>query len=186
MRRVFPTQGLTQAQAAPAGAGTAGVRAAGATVARVADPVLTREGNLRFAAIASAGYPADPAALHAEVLRLLAGQEAEPYGAVTLLFSVPPEDRAPPAWECQVGTPITGLARPMGAMVIEDYRQLTSLSLPHAGPVRELPATWRRLEAHARAAGQRLRPYWRLALRDRRLADGNLLPIAEAAVFVDR
>jgi hypothetical protein len=152
----------------------------------MADPVASREGNLRLASIPARGYPPDPFAMAREVQRLLEGQEVEAYGPTVVFVNLPPEDQPPQAWDCQVGTAITGLGRSLGAMTIEDYRQLRSLSLPHSGPIRELGATWRRLEAHARAANQRLRPYWRLALRNRRLADGNLLPLAEVAVFIDR
>jgi len=60
------------------------------------------------------------------------------------------------------------------------------LSLPHSGPARDLGLTHRRLRDHAAGLGYRLRPYWRLALRGRRLADGNLLPVADVAVFIDR
>jgi len=150
----------------------------------VADPTLSREGNLRFASLATRGYPRDPWALASEVRRLLEGQDVEPYGPVAIFFNLPPEDLA--TCECQVGTAITGLGRAMGAMLVEDYRGLTSLSLPHTGPIRELALTWQRLEAHAKAQGRATRPYWRLALRTQRMADGNLLPLAEAAVFLDR
>jgi hypothetical protein len=151
----------------------------------VAEPTLAREGNLRLASLASRGYPIDPFALAHEVARLLEGQEVEAYGATTVLVSLPPEDQPPAAWECQVGTAITGLARPIGPLLVEDYRQLRALSLPHAGPIKDLPATWRRLAEKARAMGGGVRPYWRIALRNRRLADGNMLPSADVSVFLD-
>ena len=150
------------------------------------EPLLKREGNLRFVGLASPGWPADPQALAAEVLRRLDGLEATPYGPATLLFSQSPAEGAPETWECQVGTAITGLPPAVPGAQVEDYRGLYALSLPHAGSVRDLPATWRRLTEHARGLGYRVRPYWRLALRRRRLADGNLLPVADAAVFLDR
>jgi hypothetical protein len=151
----------------------------------VADPKLVRDGNLRFAGISSPGYPDDPWLLVDEVRRLLEGQEVEAYGPAALMFNVAPVDLLPSAWECQVGTAITGLGRSMGAMSIEDYRGLQAWTLPHAGPTKDLTATWQRLAQHVQGLGQRLRPYWRLALRNRRLADGNLLPSAEVAVFLD-
>ena len=150
------------------------------------DPIAAREGNLRLASIPMHGYPADPFAVAREVERLLDGQEVEPYGPTVIFVSLPPGEQPPSAWECQVGTAITGMGRAIGAMTIEDYRQLRSLALPHAGPIRDLPTTWARLDAHARAAGDRLRPYWRVSLRKRRLADGNLLPSAELAVVLAR
>ncbi len=152
----------------------------------MAEPTPCRDGNLRFAGINAQGWPEDPLALVAEVRRILQAQpEIEAYGPASLLFSVPPTDLPPERWECQVGTAITGLARSMGPMAVEDYRQLNGWALVHSGPVANLPVTWGRLDAHVRARGGRLRPYWRLALRSRRLADGNLLPSAEVAVFLD-
>jgi hypothetical protein len=85
-----------------------------------------------------------------------------------------------------VGVAITGMARSLQGMLIEDYRNLVALSLPHSGAIRDLPQTWRKLHDHGRSLGRQVRPYWRLALRDRRLADGNLLPVADVAVFLDR
>ncbi len=149
------------------------------------EPLLKKEGNLRFASVAAPGYPLDPWALAEQVRTLLDEQEIDTYGPVTLLFSNGLIDLAPDAWECQVGVAITGLARPTGGMLIEDYRNLVALSLPHSGPIRELPRTWRTLHDHGRSLGKQVRPYWRLALRDRRLADGNLLPVADVAVFLE-
>ena len=57
---------------------------------------------------------------------------------------------------------------------------------PHAGPIRDLDSTHRRLVEHARTLGHVVRPYWRLALWRKRLADGNALPLAEVTVFVER
>ena len=152
----------------------------------MAEPTVCRDGNLRFAGINAPGWPRDPLALVAEVKRILQAQpEIEAYGPASLLFSVPPTDLAPHQWECQVGTAITGLARSMGPMAVEDYRQLHGWALSHSGPVTNLGLTWARLEAHVKGRGGRLRPYWRLSLRNRRLADGNLLPSAEVAVFLD-
>ncbi len=151
----------------------------------VADPTFAREGNIRFAGISSPGYPDDPWALEREVVRLLAGQEVEAYGPATLIFNVAPSDLPASGWECQVGTTITGLGRSMGRMSVEDYRGLHAWTIAHSGPIKDLTSTWRRLADHATGKGQRLRPYWRLALRDRRLADGNLLPSADVSVFID-
>lgn len=152
----------------------------------VAEPTLTREGNWRFAALASLGYPVDPWGLTSQVLQLLEGQEIEPYGPPCVLFSLPPTAAPFASAECQVGTAITGLGRSRGPLVVEDYRQLIALSLPHPGPIRELPMTWERLAAAAAARGATPRPYWRVALRTTRMADGNLLPRADVAVFLDR
>lgn len=152
----------------------------------MAEPLLKREGNLRFAGVPSAGYPADPLALVSDVRERLAGVALVPYGPSSLLFSVPPDDLAPNAWECQVGVAVTGQPAAVAGVTLEDYRNLYALSLPHSGPVRDLGLTHRRLSEHARSMGYRLRPYWRLALRGRRLADGNLLPVADVAVFIDR
>ena len=152
----------------------------------MAEPLLKREGNLRFAGVPSVGYPLDPLALGAEVRQRLTGVALVPYGPVTLLFSVAPDELAPAAWDCQVGVSVTGQPVAVPGVTLEDYRNLYALSLPHSGPVRDLGLTHRRLVEHAKGLGYRLRPYWRLALRGRRLADGNLLPVADVAVFIDR
>ncbi len=122
----------------------------------------------------------------AEVQQRLVGVTLVPYGPTTLLFSVPPDDLAPAAWDCQVGVAVTGQPVSLPGVSLEDYRNLYALSLPHSGAVRDLGLTHRRLCDHAKGLGYRLRPYWRLALRARRLADGNLLPVADVAVFIDR
>jgi hypothetical protein len=152
----------------------------------VPDPLLKREGNMRYAGLASAGYPLDPFALAEELRQHLAGREVTPYGPVTMLFSVAPEDSPPSHWSCQVGVAITGLPIPIPGVQIEDYRALYALSIAHAGPIRDLPATVRRLCEHGKGLGYRIRPYWRLALRRRPLADGNILPVADVAVFLDQ
>ena len=152
----------------------------------MAEPTLAREGNLRFASLPSRGYPLDPQGLAAQVLHLLEGQEIEPYGPTCIFFNLPPESEPLDLCECQVGTAITGLGRSRGALVVEDYRGLVALSLPHPGPIKELPQTWRRLAEAAAAREEPTRPYWRVALRTPRLADGNLLPLAEVSVFLDR
>jgi hypothetical protein len=152
----------------------------------VAEPLLKREGNLRFAGMPSAGYPPDALALGTQVRERLAGVALVPYGPISLLFSVAPDDLAPAAWECQVGVAVTGQPAAVPGVTLEDYRNLYALSLAHSGPIRDLGVTHRRLSDHAKTLGYRLRPYWRLALRGRRLADGNLLPVADVAVFIDR
>lgn len=151
----------------------------------MAEPLLKKEGNLRFASFAVAGYPVDPWALADRVRNLLDDQEIDTYGPVTLLFANSIVEEPPSAWECQVGLAITGLARPTDGMLVEDYRNLVALSLPHQGPIADLPRTWGTLSDHGRSLGRQVRPYWRLALRDRRLADGNLLPVADVAVFLE-
>ncbi len=152
----------------------------------MAEPLLKTEGNLRFASLPSAGYPGDPWLLGDRVRDLLDEQEIDTYGALTVWFPTAPGDAAPGTWECQVGLAMTGMARPSDGLLIEDYRNLVALSLAHTGPLRDLPLTWRTLHDHGRSLGRQVRPYWRLALRDRRLADGNLLPVADVAVFLDR
>ncbi len=156
------------------------------------EPTLAEEGNLRLAAVALPGWPADPVRETAAVTAALAGGSVSPYGASLLWFAMPPGDEPPARWECACGSAITGLTRagmnlPDGRrLLIEDYRDLRALSLPHAGPVRAVPETWKRLEAVARNRNARLRPYWRVALRRKRLADGNLLPVTEVSIFLDR
>ncbi len=158
----------------------------------VNEPTLAEEGNLRLAGLALPGWPTDPVREAAIVTRALAGESVSPYGATLLWFAMPPGDEAPARWECACGTAITGLTRagmslPDGRrLLIEDYRDLRALTLAHAGPVRAIPETWKRLEATAQHRSARLRPYWRVALRNKRLADGNLLPVTEISVFLDR
>lgn len=153
----------------------------------MADPKLTREGNLRIAGLAVEGYPDDAEASHAQVLARIATTQARAYGPVQMWFSLPPEDLPPARWSGQVGSAITGLPGTGTGLLVEDYRNLLALSLPHAGPIRELPITWRRLIEHARRLTLGTpRPYWRLQLRRRRMPDGNPLPIAECAIFLDR
>jgi hypothetical protein len=147
----------------------------------VPDPKLTREGNLRLACAAGQGWPADPLLLAAEVRRLAAAQGGSPYGAVQVFLAGAPDDEPPQAWECHVGCATASGER----LMIEDYRNLVALTLVHHGPVRLLGQTWRRLADHGKALGHRLRPYWRVRLRRTQLADGNLLPAAEVAVFLD-
>jgi hypothetical protein len=152
----------------------------------MSEPLLKSEGNLRFASLASVGYPGDPWLLAERVHELLDEQEIDAYGPLLVWFPGAPGETLASAWECQVGVAITGMARSQQGMLIEDYRHLVALSLPHSGAIRDLPQTWRKLHDHGRSLGRQVRPYWRLALRDRRLADGNLLPVAEVAVFLDR
>lgn len=157
----------------------------------VPDPKLTREGNLRLACLAAAGWPADPL-LAAEGLRqAVAGPEVGCHGPVQVFVAGAPGDEPPAAWEVHLGIAVTGMPRPGlthdgQRVLIEDYRDLVALTLPHHGPVRELGRTWKRLADHGAALGHRLRPYWRVCLRRRQLADGSILPASEVAVFLDR
>lgn len=157
-----------------------------ATLPPMPDPVLRSEGNLRFAGVARSGYAHDAEALVERVRSLM---EAQPgvacYGPVSLLFTLPPHGH-PETWECQVGLAVTGLPRPVQDVQVEDYHALQAAVLPHAGPIRDLDSTHRRLVEHVRTLGHVVRPYWRVALARKRLADGNVLPLAEVAVFVDR
>ncbi|MBN8527072.1 MAG: hypothetical protein J0M02_17190 [Planctomycetes bacterium] len=155
------------------------------------DPKLTRDGNLRLACVAGMGWPADPLLVAAEVRALAAAQGGNPYGPVQIFLAGAPDDEPPQAWECHLGCAVTGMPKPGGVtpsgqrLMIEDYRNLAALTLPHHGPVRLLGQTWRRLADHGKALGNRLRPYWRVTLRRKQMADGNLLPSADVAVFLD-
>jgi hypothetical protein len=157
----------------------------------VSDPILRRDGNLRLAGLPSPGYPVDPIARADEARRLATAGGGEPYGPATLLFAMPPEG-AVAGWECLVGVAMTGMARPGSVaadgqrLLVEDYRDLNAFCLGHDGAIRDLGATWKRCDEHARRQGYRVRPYWRLQLVHRRLADGNLHPVAEVSVFIDK
>lgn len=157
----------------------------------MAEPLLKREGNIRFVSVISRGWPVDPLASATRVRTALAAQGISPYGAATVLLATTPEDSQAAEWDCQTGLCATGMPRPADLasgerLVVEDFRDLIALSVPHQGPVKDLLRTWRRLADHGRSLGYRLRPYWRVALRRRQLADGNLLPVADVAVFLER
>jgi hypothetical protein len=148
-------------------------------------PTLKREGNLRFAGVLAKGYPEDPAAMAAEVRQLLGNQGVRFLGPAFLLFSLAPEGKAR-EWECCVGTALTGLPRPPHGVVIEDYSGLYALTQSHTGSIQELANTHRLLYEHGRSLGYQCRPYWRVSLWRKRLADGNPLPATEVSVFLDR
>lgn len=148
-------------------------------------PQTSHEGNLRFAGLPTRGFPEDPLVLAAQVRSLLEDQAADHYGSPTVVISGPPAGHDLGAWDCLCGVAVTGLPKAVGGLIVEDYRDLHSLALPHRGPTRDLAATWEHLAEAARHQGRRLRPYWRIRLLHRRLADGNLLPQAEVAVFAE-
>lgn len=148
-------------------------------------PTLKREGNLRFAGMLSAGYPEDPTALGTEVKRRLGDQTVRFLGPTFLLFTTAPHGH-PREWECYVGTALTGLPRAPEGVVVEDYSGLYALTQPHQGSIMDLAATHRNLYEHGRSLGYQCRPYWRVALWRKRLADGNPLPATEVSVFLDK
>ena len=154
----------------------------------MAEPTLARDGNLRLASLAHDGLPEDLAAAAAPAADQARRQPGvQPYGAACAIFDLAPDpDTGPVHWRCQVGVPVIGQARPAPPLLIEDYRGLQALSLPHHGPRRELATTWQTLADHARAMGWLLRPYWRLAIPVSRSADGHLVPDCVVSVFLDR
>ncbi|GDY11544.1 hypothetical protein LBMAG53_04210 [Planctomycetota bacterium] len=162
------------------------------TAFTVSDPVLRRDGNLRLAGLPVPGYPDDPETLCTAARVLAETGGGEPYGPPLLWFSSPPDERPVSTWDTLVGTAITGMARP-GAiapggqrLAVEDYRDLRAFVVAHTGPIRDLARSWSKAADAAKKQGYRVRPYWRLALLHRRLADGNLHPVAEVSVFIDR
>lgn len=158
-------------------------------VTPMTEPKMHFDGNLRLASTHSDGYPADPEASCELVLEEISEQAVNPYGAIQIFFNLPPdasEGSAPDSWPCQVGSAITGLGRASSAVFIEDYRGLHALSLTHMASIKTLANTYQRLRDHAQAMGFRIRPYWRIALKRSRLADGNILPACEVSVFLDR
>ncbi len=153
----------------------------------MAEPVLEREGNLRLASLACSGFPADLAAIAAEAGRAACSQAGvETYGAACAVIDLPPGDSDPLTWRCQAGIPVLGQPRPIPPLLVEDYRALQALSLPHPGPARSLAASWQLLSDHARAMGWMLRPYWRVSIPIGRAADGHLVPDCVVSVFLDR
>ncbi len=158
----------------------------------MSDPKLIRDGNLRFACLSGLGWPIDPLTVSVEVRRLATQQGGTPQGPIQVFIAGAPDNEPPAAWECHIGLACTGMPKPGGQsadgqrLMIEDYRNLVALTVPHRGPVRELGQTWQRLADHAKTLGHRLRPYWRVILRRKQLADGNILPSADVAVFLDQ
>jgi hypothetical protein len=152
----------------------------------MADPRMRYEGNLRLASTHSDGYPHNLEDMFDLVLDDIADQSVNPYGPIVLFFNLPPDDQGPANWPCQIGTAITGLGRASESVYIEDYRSLHALVLNHMPAIKNISQTYKRLRDHALAMGFRVRPYWRIALRRQRLADGNLFPPCEVSVFLDR
>lgn len=152
-------------------------------------PQQRREGNIRYASTDHIGYPEDVWGTVDQVIDLVQAAESvvpvTTYGPPVVLFPLPADDRDPSQWSCQVGTAITGLPRARSPLLVDDYRRLRSVVLPHLGPVRELHLTWQRLMDYVSKEPLRPRPYWRLALTRHRLDDGTLLPVPEVALFVD-
>lgn len=153
----------------------------------MAEPELVREGNARIATLPTQGIPAEPWRIRDDVVQLLSGQgDADPFPGTIVLIDLPPTDDDPRAWRCQVGCSLLGRPEPLPPLLIEDYRQLHALSLPHMGPVSGLRATWAKLQDHAKAHGWMLRPYWRISVIDDATSDGHPLPECTVSVFIDR
>lgn len=152
----------------------------------MSDPAIRSEGNLRFAGEPCLGYPVDVEARVRRIREALASQpEIKDYGPATILFTLPPHGEAN-TWEGQVGVAITGLPQPIGDIRAEDYHDLRACWMAHQGPIRDLAATHGRLVERARSQGFIVRPYWRVQLWRRRLADGSPLPVCEVSVFLER
>ena len=153
----------------------------------MAEPSNATEGNLRFASLACPGLPPDMRAVTQEVIALVGAQDGiETYGPPAAIIDLAPDDHDPATWRCQVGTALIGQAKPAAPLLVEDYRGLQALSLPHVDARGSLRDTWQRLADHARAMGWLLRPYWRISLPTTRSADGHLVPECQVSVFLDR
>lgn len=152
----------------------------------MADPAIRSEGNLRFAGRPCQGYPVDLVAQGTAIAADLAKRDGiVPYGPPTLLFTLPPHGE-PATWEGLVGTAVTGLPLAEGDLRVEDYHDLRACWVAHNGAIADLAETHRRLVEKARAQGYVVRPYWRVQLWRRRLADGSPLPVCEVSVFLER
>jgi hypothetical protein len=152
----------------------------------MSEPAIRTEGNLRFAGISCQGYPAAAESLGRSVAATVAKQPGvEAYGPATVLFTLPPHGE-PETWECQVGTSVIGLPQPVDEIRIEDYHDLRACWVAHQGPITALADTHRRLVERARTQGNVVRPYWRVQLWRRRLADGSPMPVTEVSVFIER
>lgn len=149
-------------------------------------PALRRIGNLRLVTSSFPGWPDDPFAVRDRLCASLGQGEAAPYGPVQIWFAhAPDRQQSPSLWPCQVGTAITGMARPGANLLVEDFRNLAGYSRDHLGPLADLAHTWEELRDLANRWKQTLRPYWRVCLGRRRLSDGNLLPVCSVGIFVD-
>lgn len=152
----------------------------------MAEPAIRSEGNIRFAGSPCQGYPMDVVAQATAVAAKVAQQAGvSAYGPPTLLFTLPPHGE-PATWEGQVGTTVTGLPHPVDQVRIEDYHDLRACWVAHSGTIGDLAETHQRLTERARSQGFVVRPYWRVQLWRRRLADGSPLPVCEVSVFLER
>lgn len=156
-------------------------------MATTREPTLTTEGNLRLASIPYTGVPDNHMSQRQQIEDLLADHSGiECYGPLSVFYERAPSDDAPDTWRGQVGLSIIGQVTPAAPLVVEDFRQLHALSLPHYGPISAIAETHARLTNHARAMGWLPRPYWRIAIAISRSPDDHLVPEPLISLFLDR
>ena len=118
--------------------------------ARMNEPSPVDEGNCRLASIPADGWPAQPEALYDRVTSVLAEQKGVAVaGPLTILVDMAPAGDPPEDWRCQIGVPITGLARPIPPMLVEDFHNLQALTLSHSGSIAEIAQAWQTLSQQA-------------------------------------
>lgn len=156
------------------------------------EPVIRREGNLRLVsqpinawpyAYAEAIAPVDLALSQAAAA---ADSTVRAYGPVQIMVSLPPDDADPATWNMQIGRACLGIPAVRSPLLVEDYHQLITCTVPHLGPVKDLARSYRLAADFARSQGARQRPYWRISLNQQATPDGQGILVTEVAVFIDR
>lgn len=153
------------------------------------EPVIRREGNLRFVSLPLEGWPFDYEDAIQPVDEVLASgteQGIRGYGPAQIMVSLPPDDPDPQTWSMHLGRACTGIPAVRSPLLVEDYQQLVTVTIPHHGPVRDLARSFRLAADFARSQGARPRPYWRISLHRRATPDGQGILVTEVAVFIDR
>lgn len=152
------------------------------------EPVIRREGNIRLVCQAIDGWPYDYEASIGDIDEALAQAEdtVAGYGPVQVLVSLPPDDPKPASWQMQIARACKGIPALRAPLLVEDYHQLVTCSVPHQGPVRDLARSHRLAADFARSQGAKIRPYWRISLKREQTADGQGILLTDVAVFIDR
>ncbi|TVR43139.1 MAG: hypothetical protein EA402_10100 [Planctomycetota bacterium] len=115
-----------------------------------------------------------------------AGASVQAQGPALVLVSLPPDDPQVSTWGLHIGRACTGLPTVRAPLLVEDYHQLVSVTVPHHGPVRDLHRSYRLAADFARAQGGRPRPYWRIRLHHSPTPDGQAILTTDVSVFIDR
>ena len=156
------------------------------------EPVIRREGNVRLVSQAIPAWPYSYAEAIADIDTAIDdataadGSEIRAYGPVQVLVSLPPDDPNPASWQLQIARACSGLPALRNPLLVEDYHQLVTCTVVHQGPVKDIARSYRLAADFARSQGAKLRPYWRVNLKQEQTADGQGILITEVSVFIDR